>query len=89
MHADDAARRHQVVGPAHGTAGARELLSITQIERGAAGRRLLEALVLGVVAEADGGGAAGDAGRLVVGGVGDGEVDARRRCGVRSSLNRL
>jgi hypothetical protein len=29
--------------------------------------------VLGVVAEADGGGAAGDAGRLVVGGIGDGQ----------------
>ena len=40
-------------------------------------RHLLEALVLGVVAEADGADAARDGGRLVVGGVGDGEPVAR------------
>ncbi len=76
MHAYDAAGGHQVVGPADGAAAAGELLGVAQIERGAARRRLLEALVLGVVAEADGCGAAGDGGRLVVGGIGDGQAVA-------------
>ena len=71
VHADAAAGCRQVVGPAYGAAGAGELLGIAQIERGAAGCGLLEALVLGVVGKADGGRAAGDGGRLVVRGIAD------------------
>jgi len=76
VHADEAAGGHQVVGPTHGATGARELLGVAEIERGAAGCGLLEALVLGVVGETDAGGATRDRGRLVVGGIGDGEAVA-------------
>ena len=49
VHADQAAGGDEIVGPEHRPAGAGELLGAAQVERGAARRRLLEALVLGVV----------------------------------------
>jgi len=45
VHADHAAGRHQVVGPADGAAGAGELFGVAQVESRSTRRGLLEALV--------------------------------------------
>ena len=81
-HPDQSPTDDQVVGPLHPAATqAGEALGehpgARQVQGGAGGAHLAEALVLGVVLEADRGGAARDGGGLVVGGVGDTQSVAR------------
>ena len=82
VHADEPAGRDEIMRPAHAAVGAGELLhhgpAAAQIERGAAGRDLLEALMLGVVAEQQRVCAARDGGGLAERRIGDRQPVARR-----------
>jgi hypothetical protein len=75
VDADHPAAHDEVVGPAHGAAGAGEALGqhagAGEVERDAGQAGLGVALVLGVVIEGDRGGAARDEGGLVEGRVGE------------------